>query len=94
MEEGAYVLNFNGCVLCGHFNFPDSVNANNLDPNGEPDKAIEDNIERINYDHQCTQCQHLVAKHEYTFEVVDGVQEYCMNCELCGIGEHSSTVNP
>jgi hypothetical protein len=35
-----------------------------------------------------------VAEHSYTFEVAGGYQEFSMSCDLCGLGEDSSSVMP
>ena len=57
-----------------------------------------DNHERVTYTHVCAACGHVVAEHEYTFEVVKDemeggwMQEYEMVCELCGDGSSTSKV--
>uniref|UniRef100_A0A3Q2Q1Z3 Protein Churchill n=1 Tax=Fundulus heteroclitus TaxID=8078 RepID=A0A3Q2Q1Z3_FUNHE len=42
----------------------------------------------------CKNCDHVVARHEYTFSVVDEYQEYTMLCMLCGKAEDSISVLP
>lgn len=63
----------------------------------------------------CQQCEHVVAKHEYTFSVDEEyqvgdtldytvrwigqtlslvLQEYSMNCLLCGYGEATVSILP
>uniref|UniRef100_A0A3P8TKL0 Protein Churchill n=1 Tax=Amphiprion percula TaxID=161767 RepID=A0A3P8TKL0_AMPPE len=42
----------------------------------------------------CKNCDHVIARHEYTFSVVDEYQEYTMLCMLCGKAEDSISVLP
>ncbi|NXK83920.1 CHUR protein, partial [Amazona guildingii] len=42
----------------------------------------------------CRHCHHLIARHEYTFSVVDDYQEYTMLCLLCGRAEDSISILP
>lgn len=42
----------------------------------------------------CKDCQHVIAKHEFTFDVVDDYQEYSMTCLLCGNGSAEVSVMP
>lgn len=42
----------------------------------------------------CKNCHHLIARHEYTFSVVDDYQEYTMLCLLCGRAEDSVSILP
>ncbi|XP_062488568.1 protein Churchill, partial [Pezoporus occidentalis] len=42
----------------------------------------------------CRSCHHLIARHEYTFSVVDDYQEYTMLCLLCGRAEDSISILP
>ena len=42
----------------------------------------------------CCECQHIIARHTYSFSVEDGTQEYEMNCMLCGHGEDQVKVVP
>nr|XP_038035658.1 protein Churchill isoform X1 [Anas platyrhynchos] len=42
----------------------------------------------------CKNCHHLIARHEYTFSVVDDYQEYTMLCLLCGRAEDSISILP
>ena len=42
----------------------------------------------------CAHCDHVIAKHTYTFKVEDGYQEYTMVCKLCGRGAAESSVLP
>uniref|UniRef100_A0A674IUG8 Protein Churchill n=1 Tax=Terrapene triunguis TaxID=2587831 RepID=A0A674IUG8_9SAUR len=40
----------------------------------------EDGEEIITYDHVCKNCHHMIARHEYTFSVVDDYQVCCLTC--------------
>uniref|UniRef100_A0A8C4WHR4 Protein Churchill n=1 Tax=Gopherus evgoodei TaxID=1825980 RepID=A0A8C4WHR4_9SAUR len=42
----------------------------------------------------CKNCHHMIARHEYTFSVVDDYQEYTMLCLLCGRAEDSVSILP
>ncbi|CAG0887218.1 unnamed protein product [Darwinula stevensoni] len=85
LEIGSYLLNFRACANCEH--------------KGElviVDREViqEGDTEVIVYDHQCGECGHVVAKHHYTFNVMEEYQEYEMECVLCGIAEDSISITP
>ena len=42
----------------------------------------------------CPKCEHVVAEHTYTFELVEEFQEFTMTCDLCGVGEDEASVLP
>ncbi|XP_028677680.1 protein Churchill [Erpetoichthys calabaricus] len=85
LENGSFLLNYVGCAKCNQRDF---VLINN--------KMIEeeDGEEIITYDHVCKNCHHVIARHEYTFSVVDDYQEYTMLCLLCGKAEDSISILP
>ncbi|XP_017589235.1 PREDICTED: protein farnesyltransferase subunit beta [Corvus brachyrhynchos] len=56
--------------------------------------GLHDGEEIVTYDHLCKNCHHLIARHEYTFSVVDDYQEYTMLCLLCGRAEDSVSILP
>ncbi|XP_078262434.1 protein Churchill [Rhinoraja longicauda] len=85
LENGSYLLNFGGCAECSKIDFVLITNRTQDDDDGE---------EIITYDHICQNCNHLIARHEYTFTVVDDYQEYTMLCMLCGKAEDSISVLP
>ncbi|XP_061731239.1 protein Churchill-like [Nerophis ophidion] len=85
LEDGSYLMNYLGCASCNHRDFV--LVANKV---GE-DYAVE---EVVTYDHLCKNCNHVIARHEYTFAVVDEYQEYTMLCMLCGKAEDSISVLP
>ncbi|KAM9294279.1 protein Churchill [Gastrophryne carolinensis] len=85
LENGSFLLNFVSCAKC---NMRDFV----LIANKTADE--EDGEEIITFDHKCKNCHHVIAKHEYTFSVVDEYQEYTMLCMLCGRAEDSVSVLP
>eukprot|EP00117_Sycon_ciliatum_P038062 scpid92301/ scgid28354/ Protein Churchill len=86
LETGVYYINLKGCVNCS--------------TRGELAKAEckqeedEDGAEEISFEHRCSKCDHVVAKHTYSFSVDDGYQEYSMQCGLCGTGSDSRSVLP
>ncbi|XP_041262167.1 protein Churchill isoform X3 [Onychostruthus taczanowskii] len=92
LEGGSFLLNFVGCAQCGRRDFVLVSNrAEELD-GGE---------EIVTYDRAvggpgdlCKNCHHLIARHEYTFSVVDDYQEYTMLCLLCGRAEDSVSILP
>ncbi|KAM3877072.1 LOW QUALITY PROTEIN: protein Churchill-like [Diretmus argenteus] len=70
LENGSDLMNYLGCANCHQ---RDLVLINN--------KATEDEGEEIiTYDHVYNNCDHVVARHTYTFSVVDEYQEYTMLC--------------
>lgn len=54
----------------------------------------EDGEEIVTYDHLCKNCHHVVARHEYTFSIMDDFQEYTMLCLLCGKAEDTISILP
>ncbi|ELT95755.1 hypothetical protein CAPTEDRAFT_113391 [Capitella teleta] len=86
LEEGAYFLNFKFCSQC-HKKDDVLVISNRIR------EEIGD-VESINYQHVCQNCDHIIAEHEYKFEVEAGFQHYEMNCMLCGFGDDSRSVLP
>uniref|UniRef100_A0A803K218 Protein Churchill n=1 Tax=Xenopus tropicalis TaxID=8364 RepID=A0A803K218_XENTR len=85
LETGSFLLNYVSCVQCNKRDFVLIVNKTAEEEDGE---------EIITYDHMCKNCHHVIAKHEYTFSVVDDYQEYTMLCMLCGRAEDSVSVLP
>ena len=79
LESGSYILNFRGCTQCG---VREPMNVKNKECTTD-----DSGDENIQYEHVCSQCGHVVAHHMYSFTVVEGDQEYEMNCLLCGTGE-------
>ncbi|XP_072896307.1 protein Churchill [Hemitrygon akajei] len=85
LENGSYLLNYVGCAKCSKRDFVLITNRTQDDDDGE---------EIVTYDHVCQNCHHIIARHEYTFTVVDEYQEYTMLCMLCGKAEDSISVLP
>uniref|UniRef100_K7FTV0 Protein Churchill n=1 Tax=Pelodiscus sinensis TaxID=13735 RepID=K7FTV0_PELSI len=85
LENGSFLLNYVGCVECNKRDFVLITNRATDDDDGE---------EIITYDHVCKNCHHMIARHEYTFSVVDEYQEYTMLCLLCGRAEDSISILP
>ncbi|KAM9420722.1 protein Churchill isoform 1-T1 [Salvelinus alpinus] len=85
LENGSYLMNYLGCANCHQRDFVLISNKATEDEDGE---------EIVTYDHVCKNCDHVVARHEYTFSVVDDYQEYTMLCMLCGKAEDSISVLP
>uniref|UniRef100_A0A2K5E1K5 Protein Churchill n=1 Tax=Aotus nancymaae TaxID=37293 RepID=A0A2K5E1K5_AOTNA len=42
----------------------------------------------------CKNCHHVIARHEYTFSIMDEFQEYTMLCLLCGKAEDTISILP
>ncbi|XP_022625416.1 protein Churchill [Seriola dumerili] len=85
LENGSYLMNYLGCASCHQRDFVLISNKATEDDDGE---------EIVTYDHVCKNCDHVIARHEYTFSVVDEYQEYTMLCMLCGKAEDSISVLP
>uniref|UniRef100_A0A8C3UEH2 Protein Churchill n=1 Tax=Catharus ustulatus TaxID=91951 RepID=A0A8C3UEH2_CATUS len=65
LEGGSFLLNFVGCAQCGRRDF---VLVSNRA------EGLQGEEEIVTYDHLCKNCHHLIARHEYTFSVVDDYQ--------------------
>ncbi|KAM5129828.1 protein Churchill [Mantella aurantiaca] len=85
LETGSFLLNYVSCAKCNTRDFVLIANKTADEEDGE---------EIITFDHVCKNCHHVIAKHEYTFSVVDEYQEYTMLCMLCGRAEDSVSVLP
>ncbi|MCI4389706.1 hypothetical protein PGIGA_G00101570 [Pangasianodon gigas] len=85
LDNGSYLMNFLGCANCQQRDFVLISNKTLVD---------EDEEEIVTYLHKCKNCDHVIARHEYTFSVVDDYQEYTMLCMLCGKAEDSISVMP
>uniref|UniRef100_A0A674IX30 Protein Churchill n=1 Tax=Terrapene triunguis TaxID=2587831 RepID=A0A674IX30_9SAUR len=71
LENGSFLLNYVGCVECNKRDFVLIANRATEEEDGE---------EIITYDHVCKNCHHMIARHEYTFSVVDDYQVCCLTC--------------
>ncbi|XP_024904868.1 protein Churchill [Pteropus alecto] len=78
-------LNFTGCAVCNKRDFMLITNKSLKEEDGE---------EIVTYDHLCKNCHHVVARHEYTFSIMDEFQEYTMLCLLCGKAEDTISILP
>uniref|UniRef100_A0A8C5PFR5 Protein Churchill n=1 Tax=Leptobrachium leishanense TaxID=445787 RepID=A0A8C5PFR5_9ANUR len=65
LETGSFLMNYVSCAQCNKRDFVLIANKATDDEDGE---------ELITFDHMCTNCHHVIAKHEYTFSVVDEYQ--------------------
>uniref|UniRef100_A0A3Q3KFN8 Protein Churchill n=1 Tax=Monopterus albus TaxID=43700 RepID=A0A3Q3KFN8_MONAL len=65
LENGSYLMNYLGCANCHQRDFVLISNKAAEDDDGE---------EIVTYDHVCKNCNHVIARHEYTFSVVDEYQ--------------------
>ncbi|XP_036761945.1 protein Churchill [Manis pentadactyla] len=85
LENGSFLLNFTGCAVCSKRDFMLITNKSSKEEDGE---------EIVTYDHLCKNCHHVVARHEYTFSIMDEFQEYTMLCLLCGKAEDTISILP
>ncbi|KAH0520928.1 Protein Churchill [Microtus ochrogaster] len=74
-----------GCAVCNKLDFMLITNRSLKEEDGE---------EIVTYDHLCKNCHHVVARHEYTFSIMDEFQEYTMLCLLCGKAEDTISILP
>ncbi|CAG5927931.1 unnamed protein product [Menidia menidia] len=65
LENGSYLMNYLGCASCHQRDFVLISNKATEDEDGE---------EIVTYDHVCKNCDHVIARHEYTFSVVEEYQ--------------------
>ncbi|KAL6030532.1 hypothetical protein STEG23_007331, partial [Scotinomys teguina] len=73
------------CAVCNKLDFMLITNRSLKEEDGE---------EIVTYDHLCKNCHHVVARHEYTFSIMDEFQEYTMLCLLCGKAEDTISILP
>ncbi|XP_051694695.2 protein Churchill isoform X1 [Oryctolagus cuniculus] len=66
LENGSFLLNFIGCAVCSKRDFMLITNKSLREEDGE---------EIVTYDHLCKNCHHVIAKHEYTFSIMDEFQQ-------------------
>mmetsp|Transcript_18130 Transcript_18130/g.46047 ORF Transcript_18130/g.46047 Transcript_18130/m.46047 type:complete len:185 (+) Transcript_18130:81-635(+) len=87
LDDGAYLLNWQGCGECGSRELPKRND-------GETEKTNEDDQieEETKFEHLCSACSHVVCEHYYKFSVADKQQEYFMECILCGKGSDTVTL--
>uniref|UniRef100_A0A4X1UBF4 Protein Churchill n=1 Tax=Sus scrofa TaxID=9823 RepID=A0A4X1UBF4_PIG len=84
LENGSFLLNFTGCAVCNKRDFMLITNKSFKEEDGE---------EIVTYDHLCKNCHHVIARHEYTFSIMDEFQPGCSEfpehplkshlCRLC-----------
>lgn len=84
LETGAYFMNLKGCKECG----------NNTMSVIDKVSDETDETETVTYTHVCEECGHIIAKHEYEFEIDGDYQKFSMNCMLCGWGEDERSIMP
>ncbi|EPY86179.1 protein Churchill-like protein [Camelus ferus] len=65
LENGSFLLNFTGCAVCSKRDFMLITNKSLKEEDGE---------EIVTYDHLCKNCHHVIARHEYTFSIMDEFQ--------------------
>uniref|UniRef100_A0A3P9KZU5 Protein Churchill n=1 Tax=Oryzias latipes TaxID=8090 RepID=A0A3P9KZU5_ORYLA len=73
LENGSYLMNYLGCANCHKRDFVLINNKSTEDDDGE---------EIVTYDHVCKNCDHVIARHEYTFSVVDEYQVIMLDLSL------------
>ncbi|XP_064622816.1 protein Churchill-like [Lineus longissimus] len=86
LENGSYIMNFAGCSQCKKKE-PIAVENRVKDEH-------EDGTESVTYQHVCSSCQHVIANHDFTFDIDEEYQNYSMMCLLCGRGEDSRSIMP
>lgn len=102
LDGGTFLINFKSCARCA-VRAVTVVKNRNLEEDDVDSETLTFNRSFLHFicivftnfpeDH-CRQCDHLVAQHFWSFYVVDGVQEYVMDCALCGHGANSVRIHP
>ncbi|XP_037699220.1 protein Churchill-like [Choloepus didactylus] len=85
LENGSFLLNFTGSAVCKKRDFMLITSKSLKEEHGE---------EIVTYDHLCKNCHHVVARHEYTFSIMDEFLEYTMLCLLCGKAKSTIGILP
>lgn len=96
LDSGAYILNYASCAKCGNGASGQGLSClNSVGRKVEEDENEEDDEyeETVTYQHCCAQCGHVVAEHYYRFNVSDEMQDYLMECSLCGKGASSHRID-
>jgi hypothetical protein len=84
-DSGAYLVNYKGCSDCGQRDWPSVTDNVHTDEHDE---------ETIEFMHSCKYCGHEIARHFWSFSVVENkMQEYLMECGLCGKGASSVRIH-
>ena len=103
LDAGCYVVNFLSCAQCGKrepLKTSAAITANGIAPDEDDDDHDDDNHddddeeELVKLEHSCSSCGHVVARHEYSFNVDDSFQNFSMMCLLCGRAEDSRSIMP
>jgi hypothetical protein len=81
LDDGAYLLNFKGCVVCGKRSRP-----NNDDRCEQEEEGGNEECTETTFTHVCSGCGHQVASHYYRETLNVGYVCYLMECSLCGKG--------
>ncbi|KAJ8362422.1 hypothetical protein AAFF_G00375700 [Aldrovandia affinis] len=79
LENGSYLINYVGCAKCHQRDFVLISNKTTEEEDGE---------ELVTYDHLCKNCDHTIARHEYTFSVVDDYQTCRCVCAMMEVEEY------
>lgn len=87
LDSGAYLANLQGCQGCGHKDTIKSINRSTSNAENSSQEVIE-------YDHVCSNCNHVVATHDHRFWVEEDYQYYEMRCMLCGDAEDTRSCYP
>jgi hypothetical protein len=105
LSAGSFLLNFRICANCQKH---DQIKVGPVDRLENDETQVDSNgsitgdyEETIEYSHYCLHCDHEIARHFSSFMVTSPdqqpntrVQEYLMQCELCGRGaDHSYALN-
>jgi len=85
MNGGSYFLNFKGCGACDTMSLLKII---------EKKKEESELNETISFTHICPSCNHEIAKHLYQFKLKGKFQKYRMECDLCGIGKATCSIEP
>jgi len=78
-------MNYKGCASCNQISIPKIINKK---------KDETELTESVTYTHVCAECEHVIAQHNWEFEIVDENQEYSMDCELCGYAQSTHAIDP
>lgn len=81
LDDGAYLVNFKGCFICGKRIPPRNINKTEEEDDDEEEQVVETSF------HHICECGHLIASHFHRETSAQSVT-YLMECFLCGKGVH------
>lgn len=92
-DSGHYTINYQSCAACQQrCALVQSAYKRHVQEEAASGDCEAEYTEDVQYVHECSQCQHVIATHQYCFSVLGSEQLHTMNCQLCGSGRYECDV--